>query len=255
MTTRPRRRHRGFTLLELILALAMVAMLSLTLYMSMNVGMKARDRVERTVGQSRASLVAADLLRQDLEAVPAPTGVLAGRFYGASSGAQGAQQAELDFFSIGADAGRPDDPLAEGLRHVYLAVRTDVNPPVLVRYVWRNLLTQVQEQPEEEIVWRNVKSFGARFWDGTAWQETWDSTTLGNVLPFAIELTLETSTPSARPGEEPTPYRVTRYITLPCAQYADDATAGATPGTGTGTGTETGTGTGSGTGGTTGGTP
>lgn len=235
MTRLPRRTRGGFSLLELVLTLAMMAMLTLTLYMSMSIGMKARDQVERTVGQSRSALVAADLIRQDFEAVLAPTGLLAGPFYGSSQGGVGAQTAELSFRCIGRDPGLAvDDPLAEGMRQVELVMAPDPvrsGQQVLVRRVWRNLLAQVQEEPEEEILCRDVRSFGVRFWDGAAWQETWDSTTLGNVLPLAVEITLDTATPG-RAGEAPKVYRVTRYLPLACGKLADETTDPTATGTG-----------------------
>jgi type II secretion system protein J len=239
------RRRRAFSLLELILALAMVAMLSVTLYMSLNIAVRARERATANVAPVRTALLAADIVRQDFESVLPPnqqtTLTLSGPFIGISqSGAD-----SIDFYCIGNDAGwntqpqeqqqggfgrnaaQPQEsPFTEGPRHVMISLRTDIQPPSLVRAVTRNLLAPVLEQPEEEILVRNVKSFTLRYFDGTAWQDSWDSTTLGDILPTAVEMTLETNIDDPKPNQPPTVYRVVRVFPLANAKPADDAAAG-----------------------------
>jgi type II secretion system protein J len=237
-------RRRAFTLLELLLALGMVAMISLTLYMSLNIAVRARERTASNVMPVRTALLAADIIRQDFESVLPPTSstalALTGPFVGVSQG--GADS--VDFYCVGSDAGwhspqdqkqglgsstqqQQDDPFAEGPRHVVIALRTDVQPPTLVRSVTRNLLAPTLPQPEDEILVRNVKSFTVRYFDGTTWQDQWDSTTLGDILPPAVEMTIETYIDDPKPGQPPSLYRVTRVFPLACAKPADDTTGGA----------------------------
>lgn len=218
----PRRRQRrpAFTLMELSLAMGMMAMLALTLYMSMSIALRARDSAAANVGPVRAATVAADLVRQDLESVLPPSGNLAGPFIGyMDASLPGGRSDNVEYFCVGSDAGRIDSPLAEGIRKVDLLVRTDVNPPVLVRQVYRNLLAQAEMPPDEEVLCRNVRSFSLRYFDGTLWQDQWDSTTMGDVLPIAVEMTLDIDYPQ-KPGQPPTPYRIVRVIPLACAKPA-----------------------------------
>ena len=226
---RHRRRHSGFTLMELSLAMGMMAMLALTLYMSLSIALKARDSAYANIGPVRAATVAADLIRQDLESVLPPSGNLAGPFIGyMDSSLPGGRSDNVEYFCVGNDSARiVDSPLAEGIRKVDLLVRTDVKPPVLVRQVYRNLLAQAEMPPEEEVLCRNVKSFSLRYFDGTLWQDQWDSTTMGDVLPTAVEMTLEIDYPQ-KPGQPPTTYRVVRVIPLACAKPA--TTTGGTTG-------------------------
>jgi len=93
----------------------------------------------------------------------------------------------------------------------------------------------VTPDPEDEILARNVKSLTMRYFDGTDWQDEWDSTTLGNVLPYAVEMTIEAYVDAARPGDAPSIYKVTRVFPMACAKPATDTSgAGAAPATGGG---------------------
>jgi type II secretion system protein J len=221
--------RRGFSLLELILAMAMVAMLAVTLYMSVNVAMRAKEAAAQAVEPMRTAILAADLMRQDLESVLPPNGTLtgngtlAGPFIGTSN--NGADT--LEFCCLGSDGALVDHPLTEGARRIELGMRTDVNPPVLVRRITRNLLPTTEPEVEEEILCRNVKSFTLAFFDGSVWQDAWDSTTLGDVLPTAMRMTLETNVPGRRPGDAARTYTVTRIIPLICAKPAAGTTSGA----------------------------
>jgi hypothetical protein len=199
-------------------------MLSLALYMGLTVTVRARERAMSSVAPVRTALLAADLIRQDLESVLSPSGNLAGPFIGyQGAGLANGRADTLEFFCVGSDAARVDSPLAEGIRRIDLLVRTDVTPPVLVRQVNRNLLAQAEMPPEEEILCRGVRSFSLRYFDGTIWQENWDSTTLGDVLPTAVEMTLDIDYPR-KVGQPPTAYRIVRVIPLACAKPATDAT-------------------------------
>ena len=247
------RARSGFTLLELILALSMVAMLALTLYAALMVTVRAKERAFAAVAPVRTTLLAADIVRQDLESVLPCKQLLAGPFIGTSQG--GADV--LDFYCLGSDVGwhappteqeQPqqgrgggmgqgqglglglapvtDAPWSDGPRHVVLQLRTDLQPPSLVRSVTRNLLAPTQPTPEDEILCRNVKSFTLRYYDGSVWQDNWDSTTQGDVLPVAVEMTLEAVMDDAKPGKPATTYKVMRVFPLACAQPAADSTGG-----------------------------
>ena len=242
-----RRSNSGFTLLELILALSMVAMLSLTLYAALTVTVRAKERAYAAVAPVRTTMLAADIVRQDLESVLPCKQLLAGPFIGTSQG--GADV--LDFYCLGSDVGwhapptdqqqqgggmgqglglglapATDAPWSDGPRHVVLQLRTDLQPPSLVRSVTRNLLAPTTPTPEDEILCRNVKSFTLRYFDGSVWQDNWDSTTLGDVLPVAVEMTLEAVMDDEKPGQPAKIYKVTRVFPLACAQPATDTTGG-----------------------------
>src|SRR5262245_2601477 len=157
MTIRPKHSRRavaGFTLLELILAMSLVAIVSLSLYASMRVTYRAKRSAEAAVQPVRGGAIAIDLVSQDLESVPPPTGILAGPFIGTfqAGGQAGTEFDVLDFYSVGEDVppAQRTQPMQEGIRRIELAVRADVDPPVLVRRVTRNLLSTTNDDTQEE---------------------------------------------------------------------------------------------------------
>ena len=90
MTIRPTERQAtlrfGFTLLEVILALAMVSLVALSLYASLQTACKARERASLSIEPARAASVSMELFRQDVESALTPNGILAGPFIGRRAG-------------------------------------------------------------------------------------------------------------------------------------------------------------------------
>ena len=80
---------RGFTLLELLIALALMVLLAATLYSCLYIGFKARDAGAKTVAATGQMFSALELLGQDFECALPPTGVLAGEFQGDSTAGGG----------------------------------------------------------------------------------------------------------------------------------------------------------------------
>jgi type II secretion system protein J len=222
MSLRRRSKPRAFSLLELILVLGMVAVISLSLYNAMNVANKAKRSTNDSVEPARTASIAADLIRGDLEnilPIKAPP-ALAYEFIGQhQAGGANGDADTVEFFTLGKDENAKDQALAEGIRRVVLLLRTDTNPPTLVRQVTRDLISQEQQQPEEQILCSGVRSFSLRYYDGTDWQETWDSTTLGDALPLAVAFTVDIDLPNtdARDPNAKT-QRITKIVPLACAK-------------------------------------
>jgi prepilin-type N-terminal cleavage/methylation domain-containing protein len=226
-----KRLRNGFTLLELTVAMAMVSMLMLSMYTALSVTIRAKRSATAAVAPTRAGTLAADMIAQDLQTVLPPTGLFAGAFIGTQQmGPNGGRADTLEFYCIGSDAGATgstalgatsqESPLAEGIRRVDLLIHPEVQPPALVRQVSRNLLPTVQPPPEEEILCRGVRSLTIRYFDGEAWQDSWDSTGAGDVLPLAVSVTLEVNDPqSVDPMAKP--LVVSRVIPLACAKPLD----------------------------------
>ncbi len=213
--------RQGFTLLEVLVATAMVSILSLSLYASLRTAFRARDSALNAVVPVRTAQVAVDLLKQDLESALPPTGVLAGPFIG-QFGGEVAGTSALEFHCAGSAAlvVHPNRPTrGPGIKRIELAVvqLPGSNTTALVRRVTHNLLAPTIDTPDEEVLCRGVRAFVLRYFDGLVWQETWDSTLVGDVLPIAIELNLELDRPDAGQSATPT-YRISRVFTLPCHQ-------------------------------------
>jgi len=259
---------RGFTLLELLVAITLVTIVTISLFSSLQIAFRAKATAEAAVEPSRTAELTVELLRADLEGALPANGILAGGFIGTDNqDDRGLDSDQLDFYT---NAEAPDHGQAMGdAKHVQLLVVSEADlmpqnqpgntmpgrlPPIgpvgptasatggmryyLVRRVWTNLLSQVDSDPDEEILCRGVQSFNLRYFDGTDWQDSWDSTQLGNIIPNAVQLYMEIERPNPPQeagGLPPPPLKYVRTFLLPAygtPEDASDAAASAAGGSG-----------------------
>jgi type II secretion system protein J len=231
------RRHSAFTLLELILAMGLVAMLSLTLYSCFNTAYKAKRTAESTVKPVRAVSAAMELITKDIQntvkpvltATMDPTAIppqrLARWFAGGYEGGMGSEAAWLDFHTIGSDAIPNLGAFSEGIRRVVWTTRSEGTTTLLVRRVTRNILAPEEQEPEEQIICRDVKAFALRYYDDQTgeWYEEWDSTGGNPVIQLnqiptyvQVDLTVGLDTVQQR-NQQQRQYHVTRVIPIATA--------------------------------------
>lgn len=206
MTARPHnpaRRHAAraaFTLLELVIAMAMVAILAVSLYASLRIAFKAQASAEAAVEPSRTAELAMDFIRNDLQNAMPPHDpqtytsqyqYLAGTFEGQNTGGASGVDGDLNFYST---ADMKEHVSGNGeIKQLELTTDTPqgARGKCLVRRAARNLTVEQQPPPyDEEILVRGIESFNLRFFDGSNWTDVWDSTEENNELPAAVEVTL-----------------------------------------------------------------
>lgn len=291
------RGSHGFTLLELLVALAMVAILAEALYVSLYVGFKARETGTRSMEPVRKMANTFTLLAQDFDGAlpPTATSVLAGEFVGTSSsgtssgsnsgfslsggsaGGTGMKaNSGLSASNLNSDTGGLHAPSADPAAVVLLSFYTSSNSPLdgetggdvrkvelsletpegdshpaVVRRIYGNLMPSKQPEPRIQVLARDVRIFSFRYYDGSLWRDDWDSKLEGDILPMAVEVTLNIMVPATKTSDEGQ-YQMTRVFAIPCgvnaAQAAADAAA-ASSSSGSGTGGGGGSGTGGGGGG------
>jgi type II secretion system protein J len=224
------RRRAAFTLLELLLSMAIVAMLSITLYASFNIMTSAKRRAEATVRPTRAVAVAMELITADLENAVVPSTVtdrlvLAGGMLGAHEGGVGSEADWIELHTMGNDGIPNAGPMSEGVRRVDWGVINEGNSTLLVRHVTRNLLAPVEVAPQPQVICRDVRAFAIRYFDGYTWYDQWDSTLTPTPLPLLVQvdLTVGVSDPRAAAGREPELYHVTRLVPIATAKLAQVA--------------------------------
>ena len=240
--------HRGFTLLELVVALFIVAILAGVLANSMYAAFKAKSSAEAAVEPGRTAGLALDFLREDLQNAVTPppssttTGTststaaattavtLAGTFVGVDGKGDGGRDADdLIFYST---ASGPQHDSGNGeIKMIELTIITPPNSTerALVRRVTSNLLTlgTVTTPTDDEILCRGVAGFNLRYYDGTQWKDSWDSTQLSDELPVAVEVTLTLERPGSVGRTRQLKY--IRVFPLSCSKLlADQAAAAAT---------------------------
>jgi len=228
--------RRGFTLIELIVAMSIVAIMAVSLYASVRIAFKAQDAAERAIEPSRTAELAMEFIRLDLDNATPPagnngqialaTGKLRGDFMGSDGTDNNHDSDDLNFYTT-ADAAEHESANGE-VKQVEFLITTpqNSNERALVRRVTRNLLSALVPTPDEEVLCRGVVGFNLRYYDGTTWQDTWDSTAVNNALPTAVEVTIELERPNTI-GSMQT-MKFVRVFTMSCATpVVDDSDTGA----------------------------
>jgi len=217
---RRERKVSAFTLLEMVVAMALMSVLAASLYASLYIGFRARESAVAALEPVRTAELALELLGEDLESALPPTGILAGEFVGQDEKNDSGLDADtLRFHSSAHDPEQAER--ACDIRKIEIAFTSlpDGTERVLVRRITTNLLAPETVEPKEEILCRRVLSFNSRYFDGSDWQENWDSSSQGNVLPLAVEVTLEVERPTRRQTVA-NGYRLSRVFLLPCSRAA-----------------------------------
>lgn len=186
------RARRAFTLLEVLAATAMFSALFAALYSLFFTALDMRDTAYAAIDRDSPRDYAADLLRRDLALCLQPSGVLATVFTGERGESGADRQDRLEFFTA---AGRLDDekPWGDAARVVW-ELRTpeqvDARGMELVRVVYRNLLATTEEEPDEQVILERLKSLEFTHYDGSTWQDSWDSAAQENAAPRAVRVRL-----------------------------------------------------------------
>jgi type II secretion system protein J len=212
---------RGFTLVELMLAMAMIAVVIVPLYASLQKAFTAKREAEAILEPPRSAEIAMEFMRSDIQNALAPSGVLAGNFEGTQAqDAQGHEGDDLIFYTT-ADATDHVDGNGD-IKEVELTTEpsADGKDTVLVRRVTRNLLSQTQVTPDEEILCRGVSSLTLQYYTGSEWVNTWDSTQEDSTVPAAVQVTLELQRTDTVGRVRTSSY--TRIFPISCSTAAED---------------------------------
>jgi len=189
-----RKRHFvavGFTLLELLVAMALMNVIALSLFSSMRTATKAKRSATAVVKPYRYIVPAFDFLREDLSCALKPGGVFAGSFLAENN--VGQKSYHYDTMSFYTTSYQPEDVgLASNIIQVQYLLEDDTESglAVLKRRKTINLLPTGTAETVDEIVCRNVLSFDIQMYNGTSWDESWDSTTLEDALPNGVRVTI-----------------------------------------------------------------
>ena len=197
-----RSHSKGFTLLELLVAMTLMVVVTSALYTALYVGFRAHRSASSAVYPTAQAMAAIELLKQDIYGVLPPTGVLAGAFVGSDQrGNRGVDTDSLEFYTTQVYSGGSE--LAGGICKIELALEEDLDDDLfdetvrdsykLVRRVTSNLLSPKVVDPNEQVLCRDVLSMNLRYYDGETydWVDEWDSVEDANSLPLAVEIDLE----------------------------------------------------------------
>jgi type II secretion system protein J len=199
---------KAFTLIEMLLAVAICAIVLLAINGVFATAVRLRDKTTERVEESLPINRALDILCRDLKGTVGPGGYLAGDFRcgvqatGASMGLSGeAGSAGLDFYtSTGAIADKaPWGDLQEVFYELKAPSDRNQAGMDLVRCINRNLLAMATQTPEIQWLMGGVQTLEFDCYDGTQWRSTWDTSAGDTNLPVAVRVRIQLA---ARPGED-----------------------------------------------------
>lgn len=188
------RRHAGFTLVEILVAMAIAAILATMAFSAMNEAMQNRERIreaqERLVG---LQFMMRSLVQDFSQLAPRPVRMPIGEDYEAAVLGRSGASAEVVLTRAGWT--NPAGLSRSSLQRV----RYQVRDGVLYRDYWLALDAQLEPEPVQRALIDGVEAFTIRYMnDGRQWQDNWpppqpnagDQMRYKRWRPVAVEITL-----------------------------------------------------------------
>lgn len=185
MSSLRRRSEAGFTLVEVVLAVALVAVIAAMVFGGLYYTTTAIDRAR--TGSADEQMVRS-ALRVMADELSTSANHAASPWLGLNTQADGYPSDTVAFLAVGQSRGAESAPETELARVVYVR-----EGDKLLRFVRRNLFGLTDESIDRLELVHHVKSFNVRYYDGTAriWSDEWDGRARAKTpAAVLIELTL-----------------------------------------------------------------
>ena len=182
-------------MLEILAATTIYTMLIAALCTVMSGAFKLREKTFEALETGLPGGYAVTILKRDLTAIAGPSGLLAGPLIGEMEESGSLREDSIEFRTA---SGIVKDSVPWGdIQQIeyYLAETEETSGTEegsdFVRAVTRNLLASTTEDPEEELLLDGVQALEFNYYDGEDWQDSWDSTTMGDEMPEAIRVRID----------------------------------------------------------------
>jgi len=191
----------AFTLIEMILAIGVAALVLIAINAVLFAALRLRNTTTDVVDAATPVDGTMMFLRRDLECVMTPTNgttkVLSGDFkVGNVTSAGVPEPVAIEMFT--ATGALSDNAPWADIQRVTYELKQPTDPSAvgkdLVRSVMRNLLPVTTPEVEDQLMLTGVQSIQFSCYDGSQWQDTWDTTGLTSVntnLPVAVRVDIQ----------------------------------------------------------------
>jgi type II secretion system protein J len=186
----------GFTLIELILAVGVMAVLVIAMNSVFFSAVRLRENTHRAVDEALPIERALTVVRRDLQGLVPPGGMLSGDFkVGGVTSLGLSLPVDIELHTT-TGALLENEPWGEVQKVTYaLRLPDDRSLPGrnLIRSVTRNLLSSVVPEPEDQWMLGGVESLEFYCFDGSQWRNYWDTSVTDTNLPSAVRVRLQLS--------------------------------------------------------------
>ena len=221
----------AFTLIELVVAMAACAVILAAVYGVFSRAVHLRDEATVRIREARVRARAAAMLRNDLRNARVSGGTLAATLEGSRAGQSGNFPGYLRFTTTTAQdivQDAQEIPAGDVQRVEYYIASdpgaSDRKAGRLVRTVAIDPLATVEQAPPEEPLLPGIESMEVAFYDGSAWQESWNYEE-SKTVPEAVRVRLQPAANES--GAKPAPIEVlVPWTTQPAIVAAPTAEEG-----------------------------
>ncbi len=190
---------RAFTLIEMILAVGIAAIVLVAINAVLFAALHLRDMTQAAVDEATPVDLALTILRRDFQCAvpPEPNGVLTGDFKVGNVASLGTSLPVSAEMYTATGALHENEPWGDIQRITYAlrdAADRNAAGKDLVRSVTRNLLTTATPDLADQTLLSGVASLRFSCFDGTQWLDTWDTTdtsTSDTNLPVAVRVQIQ----------------------------------------------------------------
>jgi len=191
----------AFTLIEMVLAIGVAAIVLIAINTVLFAALRLHEETADMVDAASPVDQTVTFLRRDLECVVTPTNgttkVLSGDFRAGSVSSDGvAEPVAVEMFT--ATGALSDSTPWADIQRVTYELKDPTDPSAtgkdLVRSVVRNLLTITTPEVDDQLMMSGVASIKFSCFDGTQWQDTWDTTGVTSSdtnLPVAVRVDIQ----------------------------------------------------------------